>query len=727
MRVTIRRLTALQVLRLLLVAGVLCSVVAYAAWAWVMYREALRDGETAAGGQADRVRAEALHGFERQRLLAERALDAVSRTRSLGGTKAERPLHEALRAIVQRHPGQALWVFDSSGHALASSAVFPAPRDLDISDQDVFATVRNTPPTSGLASLTFGGEPSVGVALRMPDTAGGFSGLAVALVPMGQFLPPQAPAVSGTESEVALINSNGFYLLDLPLDRQDWSTPPRLSTGTGLFRAVRDGVDGVYRAPGTRDNAERMVATRRLAGLPLTALVSVPVSDVTAAWRAALTGGALVIAPIAALLIGITALAYRRATREHAAQAQIREALQRGEVAEEALRRAQRIEAMGQLTGGVAHDFNNLLQIMASSLVLVRMGPLDARQQRALDAIENAASRGESLTRHLLTFSRRQTVAPTPLELREQLPRFLDLMRHSLRGDIVVTSYVAPDLWPVHVDASELELAVLNLGVNARDAMPNGGALAIEARNVVLNGTAQSHELRGDFVVFTVSDTGCGIPPNILPKVFEPFVTTKDIGKGTGLGLSQVYGFAQQAGGLATIASTLGQGTAVTLFLPRSHVPVARAAGGEPSPGVEPVVVQGTRATILLVEDNLQIAEATSLVIEHLGFNVVHAADANAALEVLDRGVPVDLLFSDIIMPGGMTGLELAQLVRQHLPRLPIVLTTGYSGSARDAGAEDFIILRKPYNFSDFSDIVHRLLPPDTDQAARHAAASLSV
>ncbi|WP_448191633.1 ATP-binding protein [Azospirillum sp. sgz301742] len=708
MRVKTPRFAAVPVLHLLLAASLLCPLLLYAVWAVVSYGDALKAGEGALGRRADRVQAVVQREFDRQRMIGERASDMVVRLRAPSDPKAEKPVHDTLRALAQRHPGQTIWLFDRNGRAVASSALFPAPRSLDISDQAVFETLRTTGAEVGVATLALGGaeaERSVGVALRIADVSGGFAGVVVAAQPMKQFLQTFQEMAGPSQNAIILVQRDGRYLLSLPAEGHGWSAQPRHAADVALHRAVQEGADGLY-----RDGAEWLVAARRLDGVPVAALLSMPARDAMAGWRTSLLHGALFTMPMGLLLCGTAAVAWRRARRETASHAQVREALQRGEAAEEALRRAQRIEAMGQLTGGVAHDFNNLLQIMASSLVLLRMGSLDARQRRAVDAIETAATRGESLTRQLLSFSRRQTVAPTALDLREQLPKFLDLMRHSLRGNISVMSYVAPDLWPVHVDLSELQLAVLNLGVNARDAMPQGGSLSLEARNVTLNGQAEAGGLRGDFVMLTVADNGCGIPADILPKVFEPFVTTKDIGKGTGLGLSQVYGFAQQAGGLATIASEPGRGTAVTLLLPRSRVAVAKAAEETPETVAKPVA-EGNRETILLVEDNPQIAEATSQVIETLGFHVVHAADAKAALEVLGSGMPIDLLFSDIIMPGGMTGLELARLVREHEPSLPILLTTGYSGSARDATAEGFTILRKPYNFSDFSGIVRRLLP----------------
>jgi len=713
MRVKAPWITAARVLRLLLAASLLCPLLLYAVWAVVSYGDAVEAGERDLAHRADRARMLPQREFDRQRLIGERALDMVARLRAPGDPRAERLLHDGLRGIAQQHPGQAIWLFDRAGRALASSAVFPAPRDLDIAEELDVAALHDTGAEVGVFALSFGGssaaERSIGVALPVADASGGLAGVVLVAQPVRHLLAPLRDLAGGAAHEIHVVHKNGRHLLGFPAQGHGWSVPPRHAADVVLHRAVTAGTDALH-----RDGAGRLVAVRPLADVPAAALLSVSAGDATAAWRGSLLRGALFTLPMVVLLCVTTVIARRRAMREAAAHAQVREALQRGEAAEEALRRAQRIEAMGQLTGGVAHDFNNLLQVVASSLVLVRMGPLDPRQRRAVDAIETAATRGESLTRQLLSFSRRQTVAPMTLDLREQLPKFLDLMRHSLRGNISVMSYVAPDLWPVHVDASELQLAVLNLGVNARDAMPDGGSLSIEARNVRLDGQAEVGGLRGDFVMLMVKDNGCGIPADILPTVFEPFVTTKEVGKGTGLGLSQVYGFAQQAGGIATIASTPGRGTAVILLLPRSSAAVARTAEEAQDAVAEPPLKPGNRETILLVEDNPQIAEATSLVIESLGFSVVHAADANAALEMLGSGMRIDLLFSDIIMPGGMTGLELAQLVRAHAPELPIVLTTGYSGSARDATAEGFTILRKPYNFSDFSEIVRRLLPANT-------------
>ena len=370
----------------------------------------------------------------------------------------------------------------------------------------------------------------------------------------------------------------------------------------------------------------------------------------------------------------------------------------RREAAEGALRQAQRLEAIGQLTGGVAHDFNNLLMIVSGSLHRLRRGISDEKQTRLLDAIANATQRGESLTRQLLSFSRRQTLQPSAIDLAERLPELKDMLSRSLRGDIEIRLVVPRRPCRIKVDPSEFELALLNLAFNARDAMPSGGTLTITAKPIVLRGKANEEGLRGDFVAVRIADSGEGIAPEVLPRVFEPFFTTKEFGKGTGLGLSQVYGFARQSGGAATITSAVRRGTAITLFLPRSfevpelpHVPASALAPLPPA------------GTVLLVEDDADVIEIARAYLRELGYTVKQAANAQAGLDLIEREGEVDLLFSDILMRGGINGLDLAQEVRRRFPGMVVLLTTGYSSSAQQAVREGFEVLQKPYDLAALS------------------------
>jgi PAS domain S-box-containing protein len=361
------------------------------------------------------------------------------------------------------------------------------------------------------------------------------------------------------------------------------------------------------------------------------------------------------------------------------------------ERAQEQLAQSQKMEALGQLTGSIAHDFNNLLMIVSGHAQLLRRRLSDPKQLQAIDAVNSAANRGTSLTRQLLAFSRRQPINPVITDLKERVEAVHEMLVGSLRGNIQLNCEIAADVWPVEVDIAELELALVNIAVNARDAMPGGGVITLSAANVTLQKSDRVEQLEGDFVALAMTDTGVGIAPDVLPRIFEPFFTTKALGKGTGLGLSQVYGFSQQSGGAVVATSSAGRGTTVTIYLPRKHATLVRAAE---TPPAQPIV--SGDGTVLMVEDNPDVADVTASLLEQLGYRVVRANNAMDALSRLQRGDKVILVFSDIVMPGGMNGIALAQEIRNRYPRLPVLLTSGYSDAA-PAAASQFRILRKPF------------------------------
>jgi PAS domain S-box-containing protein len=349
------------------------------------------------------------------------------------------------------------------------------------------------------------------------------------------------------------------------------------------------------------------------------------------------------------------------------------------------LAESQKLDALGQLTGGVAHDFNNLLMIISGNIHLVRKEVNSEISIRALRSIETASQRAAALTRQLLTFARRQSVQPQTIALAERLTTIKDMLKSGLGSAVVLTLEAAPDVGAILVDPSEFETALVNLVINARDAMTDGGSVVLEARN------------NRNFVEISVEDNGVGIPEDILDKVFDPFFTTKPVGKGTGLGLSQVHGFAHQAGGTISITSKLGEGTRVTMSLPRSQA--TEKAG--PDAGFS----QGT-GTVLLVEDNPEVANATAALIEQLGYRVRWVPDAPSALIEIEKD-DIDIVFSDIVMPGKMNGMDLAKRIRAQHPRLPILLVTGYSASAKSS---EFPVLRKPYQLHELSRELENLI-----------------
>ena len=406
-------------------------------------------------------------------------------------------------------------------------------------------------------------------------------------------------------------------------------------------------------------------------------------------------------------------LGFAKITRDITERKEAQTALER---AREQLAQSQKMEAIGQLTGGIAHDFNNLLMIVSGYTQMLQRGLSDPRQLKAIDAIRAAAERGASLTRQLLTFSRRQALNPIVIDIPEQIRAIQEMLARTLPGNIVVKLDVPPDTWRTKVDIGEFELALVNVAVNARDAMPKGGLITIAARNRTL-AAGEIAPLQGEFVALSVSDTGTGIPTDILARVFEPFFTTKATGKGTGLGLSQVYGFAHQSGGTAMIDSAQGRGTTLTIYLPRSLAEPDRAARVS-----APDATKALQGAALLIEDNPEVAAVTTSMLEQAGCRVVHVDNGTAALKRLESG-GFDIVLSDIVMPGGMDGIQLAHKIRARFPDLPILLISGYSDAMLSA-APSFGLLKKPFNGAELTKAVreamaqHRFAPPHSAGAA---------
>jgi signal transduction histidine kinase/ActR/RegA family two-component response regulator len=394
------------------------------------------------------------------------------------------------------------------------------------------------------------------------------------------------------------------------------------------------------------------------------------------------------------------------------ANAELRRQMEERSMVESTLRQAQKMEAIGQLTGGVAHDFNNLLMVISGGLETLERRDDPERRRRLIEGMRQAAQRGAGLTRQLLAFSRRQGLTPEPVDLARQIGRMRELLDRSLRGDVHVAIEFPDDLWPVHVDPSELELVVLNLAVNARDAMPAGGTITLRAENVA----AGADELDVDHVSLVIVDTGTGMPPDVRERAFEPFFTTKDIGKGSGLGLPQVYGFAKQSGGKVRIESALGVGTSVFLLLPRS--------AEMPSPERKGLIdihternAPGAAGAVLMVEDDDEVATLVGEMLDQLGYAVTRASSAAAALGALANGRRIDVVFSDIMMPGGMNGVDLAREVRARRPGTPVILTSGYAEAARkSAEAEGVPVLPKPYGIDDLAAVMRKALASPAHQ-----------
>ncbi|HMA50587.1 MAG TPA: ATP-binding protein [Magnetospirillaceae bacterium] len=434
-----------------------------------------------------------------------------------------------------------------------------------------------------------------------------------------------------------------------------------------------------------------------------------------------------------ALILGLLGIAQRTLARANAdlaahaamlniANETLRQQIAEREKAEEALRHTQKIEAIGQLTGGVAHDFNNILQVVLGGLGVLRRRagkwpiPDAARAdfERYLDEIVAASQRGADLTRQLLAFARRQPLEPKDTDINKLVQGMSGLMQPALGEQVEIETVLAGGLWRTQCDTNQLENALLNLAVNARDAMPNGGHLTIETANAHLDEEyARWHQdvAPGQYVMIAVTDTGAGMPQDVLAHVFEPFFTTKEVGRGTGLGLSQVYGFLKQSGGHVAIYSEVGLGTTVKLYLPRCW-PAAEPA--PPLPTQEPrEAARAATETVLVVEDDESVLELAIATLGDLGYRVVPARDGAEALRQLAAHPAIELLFTDVGLPGGMNGRQLADRAREARPDLKVLFTSGYTRNAIVHGGrldEGVALIGKPFTADALAEKIRQVL-----------------
>jgi len=409
-------------------------------------------------------------------------------------------------------------------------------------------------------------------------------------------------------------------------------------------------------------------------------------------------------------------LARQIAERDHAEE-QLR-------ISEARLRQVQKMETIGQLTGGVAHDFNNLLTVMLGGLDSIERQLAEGPQSAVMENIKRstamamkAVERAATLTHRLLAFSRRQPLEPKPIDANRLVADMSELLRRTLGETIELETVLAGGLWSVTADPNQLENSLLNLAVNARDAMPDGGKLTIETANAYLDEDYVAKLVEplpaGQYVMIAVSDTGTGMDSITLDRAFEPFFTTKDIGRGTGLGLSQVYGFVLQSQGYVRIYSELGQGTVVKLYLPRR---IGADVAADSGLGRRHALATGDGETVLVVEDHEDLRSYSTGAVREMGYNVLEAADARAALAILESGVRIDLLFTDVVLPGGMNGRQLADAALKTRPTLKVLFTTGYTRNAivhngqLDPGIQ---LLGKPFTYSDLSTKIRSVLDDD--------------
>lgn len=389
------------------------------------------------------------------------------------------------------------------------------------------------------------------------------------------------------------------------------------------------------------------------------------------------------------------------ANRELAAQIVEREK------AETALRQAQRLEAVGQLTSGVAHDFNNLLTVVLGNVDQLRKNETDPKVLRRLDMMREASQRGARLTAQMLAFSRRQKLEPRPVDLNETVRSMGDMLQSAIGGSVHIEQpQLAADLWPAMIDPTQIELVILNLAINARDAMEVGGSLTIRTENARLDASGRPDELPpGDYVVVSVSDTGSGMTDEVRARAFEPFFTTKEVGKGSGLGLSQVFGLAKQSGGGVSIDTEVDKGTTIRIFLPRADAVPTQ----EREPSGELLAARDAGMVVLVVDDDEAVRTVTAGYLSDLGYDVIEADSGGAALETLEHHERIDAMVLDFAMPG-MNGGELAKELKARLPEAPILFATGYADAEALTDVGEDMIVRKPFTQAELARKLSRTL-----------------
>jgi two-component system NtrC family sensor kinase len=579
---------------------------------------------------------------------------------------------------------KSVWIFDRNGHALVNSLAYPAPT-IDFSDRDYFKAhidrdvgiyvgevLRPRPP--------YGGAPFFGISRRRSSPDGSFNGVIQASILPEYFSGFYAKISREAGDYASLIRDDGLILARYPP-----SNIIALFPNGELLKAIRANAEGSLLLTSKLDNIERKVAYRKVAGFPVFVVAGLETQAIRAQWFSQMGSHLIFGLPATAALIAIVLLALKRTRR-------FNEEATRRQVAENALKQSQRLEALGQLTGGVAHDFNNLLMVVEGSAQRLKRRHHDPADLRSLDMIESAVRKGSSLTRQLLSFARRQSLSPKVVDLSDCIQKFREILRQSVPGDIEIELKVPQQAIPVRIDPDEFEIALLNLTLNARDAMPDGGRITISVKTAELNENSGAGGLTGKVAVIAFSDTGSGIADDIRDRIFEPFFTTKKVDRGTGLGLSQVYGFVQQSKGAITVTSHPGAGTTFEVFLPCCEEVLQTE-----SEAADHTTPLAKSATVLLVEDHPDVSAVGSDYVEQCGFKVVCAASAEVAVDILNQRSDIDLVFSDIVMPG-MSGLELGRLIREHHPETPVVLASGYSDRAAAAVAEGFTLLQKPYS-----------------------------
>ena len=693
-------------LLVLLIAAIVlpCLYVVAMSWSDLKAREA--DAAEVAERNAHVAEEHALKVFDMNQTLNARVIDLIDGVDDVTLRQNERAIYEKLKALGGGYPQvAAVSIIGADGRLIATSRIYPAP-DVSIATREDFVDVRDNPALENVSRVMQGkvaGETVFNTAVPRKSPDGHFAGIvSIALRPsyFGGFYRE----LLGENSTVSLglTRSDGAVLAwypTRPANRMD------LAASSPLREAFASGHhNGVLRMRSGLDNEMKVVAFRKVGTYPVFVTSGYPVATIWASWYRHLTVLMLSLFAPCVVLWGVIWLSLRRLAHEEEAWERWQAEASMRRSIESAYRQARKMEALGNLVGSVAHDFNNLLMILSTNVQIARRRGATGLD-RELSAMERALKSGQSLTRQLLGVARKQPLRNETIAIGKWLPACRELLKASLGAKVALDLETDTDIWPIRVDAAELELALINVAVNARDAMPSGGTFAVRADNVRFR-HEDGFPIVGEFVQLTLEDTGAGMGPEILGRAFEPLFTTKSKGMGTGLGLPQVFAFCERAGGVATIDSAVGAGTSVRLYLPRASATATESADVQhdhASAGAS----QGLR--VLLVEDNEEVAAGTEALLSMMNHHVTYVFNADGAIAMLDAArrdasnggaLPFDVVLSDIHMPGKLNGIDLAEILQTWTPRVPVILVTGYAEELDRAREVDAKVLSKPFDIA---------------------------
>ena len=704
---------AIGQLRLLLISAYVLPVCLYALAAFLTYRAFTADAWDRIERTANAAAEHASKVFATDELVLARIAQRIA-PMSWDEIAKSADVHAFLIEMKRSLPqAQAIGIIGPDRRVLNTDYAFPTPALYQVSRQ-LLAVQRNGTPDLYISDVTRG--PRTGVLLfsvsrprPSSDSAPGVGDINIATNP-DELAKYYATLAGEPGVHIALFRDDGAILARNPAPREPLAYP----SDSDLMRALKsDRAFGFVTGTSSIDGRDRLLFYKAVADYPIYVAATYDKNAMIEHWLLTMGSHLIYGIPVTLALILVTHSAISRTEREQRALAQAQDEARKRAAAEEQLREAQRLEAVGQLTGGIAHDFNNILTVIVGNLDLLARQMGTDPGKRMIATMQRAAARGARLTQSLLAFARRQTLRPEIINPNRLVNEIGELLRRAVDEAVEIEFILSPTLDPCRIDPVQFESALLNLIVNARDAVaPNAGKIVVETKNAAFDAQHRpplAEIAYGHYIAISVIDNGEGMAPEVLSRVFEPFFTTKEIGRGSGLGLSQVYGFVKQSGGYIHIESERGVGTRVHLYLPRAsgtaEMPEAMARG-------EPIPEEQRGATILLVEDETDVREVVAAELTNYGYRVLTAGDGPEALAIIERGSDVDLLFSDVVMPRGMNGEELAREARRRRPELKVLLTSGYPPAElrERQSLGEFRVLQKPYRVEDLLRIISERL-----------------